>query len=337
MQKNSLPSLPPSISVIIPVYRGGDDFQECLNALAASNSKPKEIIIVADGGMHGTPQPDESLGAILLETAKAGGPARARNLGAEKASGDILFFFDADVTIGPDTIAKVTAEFAKSSKLAALFGSYDDAPGKRNFLSQYRNLLHHYVHQIGKEDASTFWSGCGAIRREVFFEFGGFDATLFDKPAIEDIELGYRIKKAGHKIKLCKDIQIKHLKHWGPWSIVKTDFFQRALPWTELILRDKNFLNDLNTDTASRLSVVAIFLLVLSLAAAILWPPALVVSAAAGLLLTILNRNVYQFFRKKRGGWFTLRVIPWHWLYYFYSGLAFGIGYLKFSFFYDEK
>jgi hypothetical protein len=57
--------------------------------------------------------------------------------------------------------------------LVALFGSYDDAPAATNFLSQYKNLLHHYMHQTAREEASTFWGACGAIRREVSLAVGG--------------------------------------------------------------------------------------------------------------------------------------------------------------------
>jgi hypothetical protein len=45
--------------------------------------------------------------------------------------------------------------------------------------------------------------------------------------------------------------------------------------------------------------------------------------------LTILNNSVYKFFLNKRGIIFTLKVIPWHWLYYFYSGMAFLIATLE--------
>ena len=50
--------------------------------------------------------------------------------------------------------------------IAAVFGSYDDEPGAPNLVSQYRNLLHHFVHQTGRTEASTFWTGCGAVRRD---------------------------------------------------------------------------------------------------------------------------------------------------------------------------
>ena len=110
-------------------------------------------------------------------------------------------------------MGRIAAAFQASPNLAALFGSYDDEPFESNFLSQYKNLFHHYVHQTAKVDASTFWSGCGAIRREVFLAIGGFEEN-YRRPTIEDIELGYRLKKTGHRIRLLKELQVKHLKRW---------------------------------------------------------------------------------------------------------------------------
>ncbi|MEO1673328.1 MAG: hypothetical protein AAFR77_21540, partial [Cyanobacteria bacterium J06631_2] len=47
-------------------------------------------------------------------------------------------------------------------------------------------------------------------------------------------------------------------------------------------------------------------------------------------LLLLLNWNVYQFFAQKRGFWFAAKVIPLHWLYYFYAGLSFVLGTLAY-------
>jgi GT2 family glycosyltransferase len=320
--------LSPRVSVIIPVYKGGEDFRLCLNALAEAEPSADEIIVVADGGMDDTPYPEKESGVKVLETPVHGGPSRARNLGAWAAKGEILFFVDADVTVQPDSIRKVENIFCEEADLAAVFGSYDDAPAKPNFLSQYRNLLHHYVHQHGNKDASTFWSGCGAIRRDVFLALGGFDE---DQLSIEDIELGYRLKKADYKIQLCKTLQIKHLKRWRIFSMLRTDFFVRALPWTKLILRDHRFINDLNVDTSSRISVMCTFGIVAALFAALWWPGCLIVAAMLSLLLLGLNMPLYRFFQRKRGLWFALKTIPWHWFYFFYSGLAFASGLASYS------
>jgi len=257
------------------------------------------------------------------------GPAKARNIGSAAATGDLLFFVDADVEVEPDAIAQIISLFQGDPNLAAAIGSYDDSPGESNFLSQYRNLFHHYTHQTACEEASTFWGACGVIRRDIFQQLQGFDER-YRKPCVEDIELGYRIKRAGYQIRLCKTLQVKHLKRWDAFSIIKTDFFQRALPWTELIWRDRHLLNDLNLQTSSRVSVGLIYALFVALAASVWWVNALAVGLIIGLLLGILNRSVYCFFSGKRGLWFALQTIPWHWLYFAYSGLAFGIGSIRY-------
>jgi GT2 family glycosyltransferase len=209
----------------------------------------------------------------------------------------------------------VLAAFDTQPQIAALIGSYDDAPGAPNFLSQYKNLFHHYTHQRGCEEASTFWGACGAVRREVFLAVGGFDEA-YRYPSIEDIELGYRLKRAGHSIHLCKQVQVKHLKRWEAFNLLRAEVFYRALPWTELLWRDRQFVNDLNLQTSSRLSIVLVYSLLLTLVGSFWWLGALGIAGIISLTLLILNLPVYQFFLKQRGLVFTLKVVPWHWFYY---------------------
>ena len=154
---------------------------------------------------------------------------------------------DSDVCVHPDTLERLRQDFQADPTLDALIGSYDASPASPDFLSQYKNLMHYFVHQHGRQDACTFWSGCGAIRRELFLEHAGFDES-YERPAVEDIELGYRLRKAGRKVLLDKGLQVKHLKRWTFWGLVKTDILDRGIPWTELILRDRRMPNDLNLE-----------------------------------------------------------------------------------------
>ncbi|MDB9514731.1 glycosyltransferase family 2 protein [Kamptonema animale CS-326] len=314
-----------TVSVIIPVHNGGAYFRTCLSKLAEALPRATEIIVVADGDTDGSWRLAREYGAKVIRIPESGGPAQARNLGALAAQGDILFFVDADVAVCPEAIGYVINIFQANPYLAGLIGSYDDAPGSPNFLSQYRNLLHHYVHQTGCEEASTFWGACGAIRREIFLAVGGFN-EIYRRPSIEDIELGYRLKAGGYRIRLCKTLQVKHLKRWEAVSLLKADFFYRALPWTELILRDRRLNNDLNLQVSSRISAMLAYGLVGCLALAWLWVGFLAVAIVFALLLFWLNAPLYRFFARKQGIWFALKTIPWHWLYYLYSGLAFAIG-----------
>lgn len=308
-----------AISIVIPVYNGGDNFRRCLVSITGSWLSPDEIIVISDGDTDGSFQVAEAFGVKVLRLPNRVGPARARNIGAKAAQGDLLFFMDADVTLYPNTLGLIEQQFQQMPNLVALIGSYDDTPGATNFLSQYKNLFHHYTHQVSSEIASTFWGACGAIRRSVFEAVGGFDES-YDQPCIEDIELGYRLKQAGYSIRLCKDIQVKHLKRWEVLSLLKAEIFYRAVPWTQLILRDRYFNADLNLSYANRISVALIFSLFLSLVMSWLIPWSLLLCLVLGLAIVYINRDIYRFFYHKRGLWFTLRVLPWHWLYFLYGG-----------------
>ena len=156
---------------------------------------------------------------------------------------------------------------------------------------------------------------------------GGFDIERYPRPSIEDIELGYRLKNAGFNIYLAKNLQVKHHKAWKLFGLVKTDIFDRGIPWTKLLLSDKStMINDLNLQTNSRISVIASYSLVLCLLATIFNFVAIVPSLILAGLLLYLNWDVYRFFYHKRGFSFALKVIPLHWLYYIYGGLSFVLG-----------
>jgi GT2 family glycosyltransferase len=320
------------------VHNGGEDFRHCLQALGSAQPAPTEIIVVADGDTTGSGEIAEAFATKVLRTDTKRGPAYARNLGANEAQGDVLLFLDADVLVRPETVGQARELFEREPELVAAFGSYDDAPGATNFFSEYKNLFHHFVHQTADKDASTFWSGCGAVRRAAFLAMGGFDES-YPRPLIEDIEFGHRLKAAGYKIQLRKTLQVKHLKRWGALSLLRSDFFDRALPWTELILSRRWLIDDLNLKPSSRFSVLLTYAILGSLVTVYWWPGTLVVAAAASIALLALNASLYAFFVQKRGILFAARAVPCHWFYFVYSGLAFSIGVIRHLFFrpYDGR
>ncbi len=255
---------PLKISVIIPNYNGSGTLKRCLEAVRSSSYQTYECIVVDDGSTDNSIEVAKELAnqVVVLEGGPSG-PAHARNLGAQAACGDIIFFVDADVVMYPDTLQKIAVSFSGSSELAAVFGSYDDLPGDGQFLSQYKNLFHHFVHQQANENSNSFWSGCGAIRREIFHELGGFDTVKYPYPSIEDIELGRRLVVKGYKILINKTIQVKHLKRWTLSNLVKTDVFDRGIPWTQLVIADRKIPNDLNLESSQRWSALFVGILLM--------------------------------------------------------------------------
>jgi hypothetical protein len=184
-------------------------------------------------------------------------------------------------------------------------------------------LLHHFVHQNGNPESSTFWAGCGGVRRSAFIEVGGFDDKRFGRPSVEDIELGYRLRGAGHRIILDKGLQAKHLKRWTLWSVIKTDIFCRAIPWARLIHERKNAPNDLNLKRTQRLSGSLVMLACPLAPLGILRPELLIFAASAVIGVAVLNRDLYGFFFRRHGLRFATTCICLHLLYYFYSSISY--------------
>jgi hypothetical protein len=224
------------------------------------------------------------------------GPAAARNAGAEQATGAILIFVDSDVEVHEDAFARISAAFEDDPNLDAVFGSYDDAPSPHGVVSTFRNLLHHYVHQRADSHTTTFWAGLGAIRREAFVAVHGFDDRRFQRPSVEDIELGLRLTAAGGCIRLDPDIQGTHLKRWGFIDMVATDVYRRGTPWTALVLA--------HGASAARLNLrgpplAGAMLFSTSIVAALLGRPRLAATLAGGHLG--LNAGFYRLVLRSGG------------------------------------
>ena len=307
----------------MPVFNDRQALVRCVGALIASAGPEVEVMVVDDASTDGTASVAARLPVRLLCRPTNAGPAAARNHGAEHARGDILLFVDSDVIVAPGTLERVMAVFEARPDMAAVFGSYDASPEDAGVVSRYKNLLHHFVHQHGDARASTFWAGCGAIRRRVFAEIGGFDEKRFRRPSIEDIELGYRLRRAGHCILLDKTLQGTHLKRWTLGSLLRTDINARAIPWARLILTTRQPVDDLNLRQDQRLSAALTALAAVCLLLAPLWTGLALTAGALLIVVVVLNRRLYGFFVRHGGLVFAGACLLLHWLYYLYSGAAF--------------
>lgn len=313
----------PALSIIVPAYNAARDLPECLGALRAGAPADAELIVVDDASPDDTAAVAKAAGATALRLERNGGPGAARNAGVARAGGDLILFVDADVVVAPDAVGRVMRAFTEDPGLAALFGSYDDRPRAPGLVSRYRNLLHHFVHHEGRVEASTFWAGLGAVRRRVFLDVGGFDAARFPRPSIEDIELGYRLRRAGHRIRLDPAVQGTHLKRWTLRSTVQVDVTRRAVPWARLILETPNAPADLNLRASQQLSAALAGLAVLGLVVAFFAPaPGLGVAAAALAVVALLNRRFYALLWRRGGLLLLAAGLPLHVLYFLYSAAS---------------
>ena len=318
------------VTVIVPVYNAGMDLEHCLGALAQSTYQKFDVLVVDDGSTESIKPLVERFDYQYLWIDGPSGPARARNLGVRQTKSEFVIFIDADVCIHLDTIERIMQNFADDKNLAAVIGTYDDSPADPGFLSQYRNLFHHYTHCKSAGQVTTFWSGCGAMRREVFIKYGGFDEQRYRCPAIEDIELGTWIAADGGRIVLDQTIQCKHLKRWSFSNMVKTDICRRGIPWIDLMLRSSKAVKTLNVTGSQRLSVGLVFTACALVVLAIWWPLVLIGTAAAIIAVILVNIELYRFFASRRGLWFATKSVLLHWLYFGCCGISVIAGTIRF-------
>jgi cellulose synthase/poly-beta-1,6-N-acetylglucosamine synthase-like glycosyltransferase len=312
----------PELSVVVPVYNNAGTLGRCLEAVKSAPGPTREILVVDDGSNDGSGEIAASLGVRTIRHHDNHGCGIARNTGVEQTTAPIIVFVDSDVIIHPDALLRISDFMAKQSDCDAVFGSYDAKPTDPSFVSQYRNLLHRFTHQNGCPEAQTFWTGLGAVRRPAFEQVGGFNPTY---RGIPDVAFGLDLSDAGFRIRLDRDMLCTHLKTWTLRSMVMTDIFMRAFPWSKLVFARRSMTNDLNTSTINRIGVLAASATLAFAAMAMLIP-----AFAALMLLSLIgnvlaNTPVLDEFRKARGLGFALRVVPLHFLHQLCAATGFAL------------
>jgi cellulose synthase/poly-beta-1,6-N-acetylglucosamine synthase-like glycosyltransferase len=313
----------PLISVVVPAHDAELLLPYCLEAIVSSDlPRAKwELIVVDDASGDATAAVAATIADKVVDlNGRPRGPAFARNRGFEAARGDVVAFVDADVCIHPDVLSRFVALFRDDDRLGAVLGSYDDEPSVPAFVSQYRNLLHHYVHQRNAGYARSFWAGCGAVRRESFVEAGMFDENRYGRPQIEDVELGYRMHDKGHRLLLDPAILGTHRKRWTLGGMIRSDFSHRGVPWTHLLLQRGEFLGgqSLSVGTGDKLSVAMVGLFAVCVLLLIVFHNMLAVSATilCLVILLVLNRQLIGWYSRKRGIRFAAGAFVMHIVYH---------------------
>jgi GT2 family glycosyltransferase len=287
----------PTLAAVVPATDSPPTLDRCVAALRASSVPPDELVAV--------------------ESPPRTGPAEARNAGAAEVSAEVIAFVDADVEVHPDALERARGAFAADPRLVAVFGSYDDRPADPAPISRFRNLLHHHVHSSSPGPAETFWAGLGAIRRDAFVAAGGFDASRYPEPAIEDIELGMRLVAGGASIALDPEIRGTHLKRWSLIAMVRTDLIRRGIPWVRLQLESGRSSGALNLGWRHRLSALAALAAVGAAAAR---RPLAAAGALGGLVA--LNARFYALLRRRGGIVLVAAGLPLHVLHHLVSVIA---------------
>lgn len=118
---------PKKISVVVPIYNVEAFLPQCLDSLYAQKGVLLEPILVNDGATDGSPALCRDYqrrhpGTLVIDK-ENGGLSDARNAGLAHATGDYVFFLDADDWMAPDALASLLA-FAEAEHCDVVQGAF---------------------------------------------------------------------------------------------------------------------------------------------------------------------------------------------------------------------
>jgi len=181
----------PLVSVIIPSYNSSRTLSLCLQSVAAQTYSPIEVIVVDDGSTDGSLEIARASGAKVISTGSNSGQSVARNLGAEHARGEILFFLDSDVALDSRGVEIAVKTLLENPRIGAICGAYEPEPLLPTTLAAHYRTVEQYVWFNEVEGPIPgLYSALFGIRAEVFREIGPFDPALRHT---EDQDYGFRL------------------------------------------------------------------------------------------------------------------------------------------------
>ena len=204
--------MPPTVSIILPVYNEAGYLEPCLASLAAQEYDGQVEIVVADGrsadGPRQTLEALEAEGRIVLVDNPERRQWSGLNRAAERARGEILVRVDGHAVYAPDYVAASIAALEESQATAAggRMIPESDTPVGRAIVSAMASAWAvgpaPYRHQTHRSLVDTVY--LGAYRAADFARLGGYR----DLPGVaEDADLYYRWRRQGATILLDPAIQ----------------------------------------------------------------------------------------------------------------------------------
>jgi glycosyltransferase involved in cell wall biosynthesis len=277
---------PPSISVIIPAYNAARTLPQTLAALCRAVPPPLEMIVVDDASTDETAVVARNGGQVVQ---------LAQNQGA-------------DIVPACNALEVVGAVLAAPS-IDGVVGLLDDQIPHCNWASQFKNLWMNFTYArfIGVPRIGLFYTSLAAMRRDRFFELGGFDENYRGASIAEDTEFGQRAWGAGTRIVLEPRLTAVHLKAYTVRGVLSEDF-KRAYALTLMRLRKRGAPFFTSVPRFYQLAVPVIYLTLLALGLTLVAP---LVGMGLGLLglgvFYALNIPLLTFLARKRGTRFALQ------------------------------
>jgi glycosyltransferase involved in cell wall biosynthesis len=293
------------VAVIIPVHNDAGTLGICLAALHADvKSEGWELIVVDDASTDYSTWIARMAGAHIIELERNVGVARARNTGAEATKADILIFIDADIVPRPGTVRAMVDTLSSRPEIHAV-GAYPSPGDLSSYLSAHFVGLrsawgYHWVGDETERKFSSIQSECGAIRRSVFMELGGFPEK-HNGVGMEEFQMAHEMERRGYGHLLLRAASYQH--HYKTLWRRSVALYDRTARWVPLLLKRKKFESRGAVGTASA-SLSCFFTgLALVLLAVGCFMPALLMAAGAVWVLQIIMEWGFFRFAAAQYGW----------------------------------
>jgi glycosyltransferase involved in cell wall biosynthesis len=320
------------VSVIIPVYNSADSIGRCLDSIFRSDYNNFEVLIVDDYSRDDSIAEAEHFDCRIIRQPSNRGAAAARNRGSREANGQILFFLDADVFVDKGTLTFIVEDLAENDLASAVIGVYAIAQEIEGFFSQYQTLFTIFNHEQSKRYIGWFWTAMGAVKRDAFEDTGGFNEKYVGASA-EDVELGYTLRKKGHRILYDNRIRGIHYHHHNLGSLIRNNF-KKSAALVELVWkmsRDDKFAHGFS-NRRNLYALIASYSMTASLLLAIIRPEWIILFAVSLVALVLCNLPFYGFLRREKGTTFILKTILLHYLIYTTVGVGSLLGTFRYYF-----
>lgn len=288
-----------SVSIVMPAYNAADYITVGLQSLLDQSIKPDmyEVIIVDDCSRDNTADVIEAfvpaaaaagVSMKLIRQPQNGGPAKARNRGAQDATGDVIIFTDSDCELTPDWLLNMLIPF-NDPEIDAAKGAYltrQTEWGARfaqvEFEERYRMLE-------AADTVDVVFSYSAAFRRPVFAALDGFD-TRFPVADNEDTDLSWRLVEAGHKAAFAPDAKLYHRHPASLWTYYRKKVSRGY--WRVIVYRrfPGKAIKDSYTPQSLKLQILLAFLIIPTLLLGIVLPVMWAVSGA--LILAFIASTV---------------------------------------------
>jgi glycosyltransferase involved in cell wall biosynthesis len=209
-----------SVAVVIPVYNGVRTVEAAIRSALAQDHPGTRVIVVDDGSTDGTAALLAGLPGITVLRQENRGPAAARNVGWRAATdADYVFFLDADCVAPPDWVSRLLLHHEELS--TGCVGCVYGLANPDSWLARiiYREFQRRYA--FCGEHTYFLGSHGYSFRRETLERMGGFDES-YRHASHEDNELGWRLLRASYRLRLVREVAVKHHFPRRVWSYLVT-------------------------------------------------------------------------------------------------------------------